>query len=259
MAALDRAGGAVQFPAMTSVARKASSATYICVAGELFLPTGEGALYWERERTLIVSDLHLEKGSSYARGGQFLPPYDTSSTLALVEQLARRFRPARIISLGDSFHDGRAEERLDAVDVARLRVLTSEHDWLWVEGNHDPLPPQDLGGRGAHEFYVGQMVFRHEPTGETGEIAGHLHPVAKVAGRGKAVRRKCFVTDGDSLLMPSLGAFTGGLNVLDPAVAGCFASPAMHFVANDPAVHFVDRKSLMSDPGQNNGRRNWRL
>ena len=242
---------------MTSLARNATSQTYICVAGEMFLPTGEGALFWAKERTLIVSDLHLEKGSSYGRGGQFLPPYDTGQTLGLVERLACRLKPSRIISLGDSFHDRRAEERLSSSDIERIRKLTSEHDWLWVEGNHDPLPPAELGGRGGHEFYFGSMVFRHEPTGQVGEIAGHLHPVARVSARGRAVRRKCFVTDGDALLMPSLGSFTGGLNVLDPAISDGFSAGAMHFVSGGESVHFVDRRSLI--PDVRSGTKNWCL
>ena len=187
------------------------------------------------QRTLIVSDLHLEKGSSYAQRGQLLPPYDTGATLKLVEPLIGRFAPERVISLGDSFHDPAAEARLSPGDRLRIRTLTASTDWIWVEGNHDPDPPAHLGGRGEKVLRIGDCVFRHEPTGEEGELAGHLHPVAKVTGRGRSVRRKCFVTDGERMILPSLGRFTGGLNVLDPAISRIFVAGHMVFGTSSAA------------------------
>ena len=53
-----------------------------------------------------------------------------------------------------------------------------------------------------------------------GEIAGHLHPVARVAQRGRAVSRRCFAGDGRRLVMPAFGAYAGGLNVRDRAIIG---------------------------------------
>ncbi|MEL7453484.1 MAG: ligase-associated DNA damage response endonuclease PdeM, partial [Pseudomonadota bacterium] len=130
-----------------------------------------GAVWWPDEGTLIVSDLHLEKGSSYAARGQMLPPYDTGTTLSLVEHLASTYGPRRIVSLGDSFHDRSAELRIAEADRARIRVLTASVDWIWVEGNHDPDPPEDLGGRAAKQLDIGPLVFRHEPTGARGEVS----------------------------------------------------------------------------------------
>lgn len=243
-----------------AVARpRASSETFLCLAGEMFLPTAEGALWWESERTLIVSDLHFEKGSSYARRGQLLPPYDTAATLDLVESLADAFRPDRIISLGDSFHDAVSEERLSAQDRQRIRALTASVEWYWVEGNHDPDPPAHLGGHGVKSLVLRDCVFRHEPTGASGEIAGHLHPVARIGGRGRTVRRKCFVTDGSRLIMPSLGTFTGGLNVRDSAFGAVFGEPPMVFAAGSGCVHFVENRLLVAERDSALRNRNWRL
>jgi len=188
----------------------------------------DGGLWIAAERTLVVSDLHLEKGSAFAVRGQFLPPYDTRETLARVGKLIAALKPARIVSLGDSFHDRAAAARLDEQDALTIRNFTSSHDWVWVEGNHDPLPPEDLGGRAADEIRIGALTLRHESAGAEGEISGHLHPCARVASRSGAVRRPCFATDGARLVMPAFGAFTGGLNVRDAAFApvfpdGCFA------------------------------------
>ncbi len=199
-----------------------------------------GALWWAEESLLVVSDLHLEKGSSYAARGQMLPPYDTGATLGAVEAFADTFRPERIISLGDSFHDGAAEARLGPHDVARIRALTGAHDWLWVEGNHDPDPPASLGGRASREARIGQLVFRHEPTGEPGEVSGHLHPCVRVGGRGRSLRRRCFVTDGRCLVMPALGALTGGLSIFHAAFSTVFPGRFQAFAIGTNTVHAID-------------------
>lgn len=234
--------------------------TFLCIAGEMFMPTVQGALWWPSERTLVISDLHLEKGSSFASCGQLLPPYDTSSTLGTVEALINAYRPETVVSLGDSFHDAQAERRLGRQAITRIRHLTGAVDWRWVEGNHDPNPPAHLGGRGMKEFRKGSCVFRHEPTGEVGEIAGHLHPVARVAGRGRTLRRKCFVTDGASLILPSMGALTGGLNVLDPNLSDLFEDGAMVFAINGTTVHHVKNTKLRPDRfDEPHAERNWRL
>ena len=244
---------------MPQSARPRSKDTFLCVAGEMFLPTGQGALWWQNERTLIVSDLHFEKGSNFASRGQLLPPYDTGATLTLVERLVEAYDPETVISLGDSFHDPQAEHRLGTEAVSRIRALTAKTDWYWVEGNHDPDPPAHLGGQGAKILRRGPCVFRHEPTGEAGEISGHLHPVAKIGGRGRSLRRKCFITDGNALVMPSLGTFTGGLNVLDEAVSCLFREGAMVFAANGTSVHLVERQALRPDGRSRQSSPVWQL
>ena len=234
------------------------SETYLCLAGEILLPRASGALWWEKERVLVVSDLHLEKGSSFAKRGQMLPPYDTGATLTVVEAACQELNPETVISLGDSFHDRSAELRLSEEDTARIIALTKSHDWVWVEGNHDPDPPEHLGGRAEKTLRLGPLVFRHEPTGERGEIAGHLHPVAKVRSRsGRSVRRRCFVSDAACLIMPALGAFTGGLNVLDEAFDPVFPDGFISFALGSERVFSLDTRLLLPDRRPAGG--TWRL
>jgi uncharacterized protein len=183
-----------------------------------------GALFWPDERALVVADLHLEKGSSFAVRGVLLPPYDTAATLARLGRLIERYQPRRVIALGDSFHDGGGPARVAADDRAALRALQRGRDWLWVAGNHDPDPPGDVGGDCAAMLALGSLVFRHEPSScETaGEIAGHLHPSARVAVRGRSIGRRCFAADSRRVVMPAFGAYAGGLNVRHQAFAGLF-------------------------------------
>jgi DNA ligase-associated metallophosphoesterase len=219
------------------------------VVGERLSPQPCGALWWAKEEVLVVSDLHLEKGSSYAAQGQMLPPYDTRATLRRIAALVGTLAPATVISLGDSFHDRHARRRMAADDVALVRAMTDACDWIWIEGNHDPKPPEDLGGRMAPELRMGALVFRHEPTlGQApGEIAGHLHPCARVAGRGRSVRARCFASDGERMVMPAYGALTGGLNILDAAFAGLFPNGAIAGVLGRDGVYAAAYERLLAD------------
>lgn len=195
----------------------ASPALRICGAALTALP--EGAIWWEAERMLVVADLHLEKGSAYAARGIALPPYDTRATLRRLEALMARFQPARLVALGDSFHDRDAEARMDCDDASSLARLASRTDWIWIAGNHDPAPPRRFGGTVMQELRAGPLTFRHEPlpAPATGEIAGHLHPCAAVRVRGRRLRRRCVASDGTRAILPAFGAYAGGLNVLDVA------------------------------------------
>jgi len=195
------------------------------VAGHELLFDASGVVVWPNESILIVADLHLEKGSSHAERRIFLPPYDTAATLAALTKAIHCYAPKTVICLGDSFHDRRAARRIADGDRETIFRLQAGRNWFWVSGNHDPEAPTGLGGDSCDELGIGNLIFRHEPTaGPTpGEIAGHLHPAARIRGRGRSVRRRCFASDGTRLVLPAFGAFTGGLNVLDPAWSGIFS------------------------------------
>ncbi len=213
----------------------------IAVNGEILLLDAAGALYWPAMRMLIFSDMHFEKGSSYARRGAMLPPYDTRATLARVTALVKHYAPTRIIALGDSFHDKDAADRLDAVEREMLLALSKAAEWIWIAGNHDPEPPEWLGGQIAEEVAIGGLSFRHEPSAVpfAGEIAGHLHPCASVTRRGRTLRRRCFVSDGARLVMPAFGAYAGGLDVRETAVSMLFPDIFRAYVLGARRVYAV--------------------
>lgn len=193
--------------------------------GQGFVALPEGVLYWPNESTLIVADLHLEKGSSFARRGTFLPPYDSQATLRRLGLLIDTMQPLRVIALGDSFHDVAAASRLGADECAIIKGMQQNRDWIWVSGNHDPYPPEELGGNPCDEVVIGPIIFRHEPqSGAQGEIAGHLHPCSRIRGRARSVRRPCFIEDGTRAILPAFGELTGGLNIRNSAFAGLFES-----------------------------------
>jgi DNA ligase-associated metallophosphoesterase len=210
------------------------------IAGVKMLADLSGALFWKEQSLLVVSDLHLEKGSSFAARGVLLPPYDTVATLGRLASAVARHNPRTVIALGDSFHDRTAHERLSAADREALAALQARRDWIWISGNHDPALPSDLGGTIATEVAIGPIVFRHEPTGALGEIAGHLHPKARVATRARWLERRCFASDGERVVMPAFGAYAGGLSIRDDAFARIFASTAfIAHVLGDLRLHAI--------------------
>jgi DNA ligase-associated metallophosphoesterase len=214
----------------------------------------DGALWWPEERLLAVADLHLEKGSWFGmRTGQLLPPYDTRMTLQRLAQSIAHLRPRCVVCVGDTFHDGGAAARINADDAALLaRLVASVGDWIWLIGNHDPRPPTLWGGTVSHELALAPIAFRHEAertplTNCDGEVSGHYHPVAMLTVRGRSLRRRCFVTDGRRLVLPSYGAYTGGLNVRDPAIAELFDDTYDALALGGSTVHRLPSRILRSD------------
>ena len=227
-------------PAMTENVARVPATSDIDVAGVGFVADLSGALYWEERRLLVVSDLHLEKGSSFAARGVLLPPYDTAATLGRLAAVIARHDPRTVIALGDSFHDREAHHRLSEPDRGAIAAMQTGRDWIWIAGNHDPALPSSLGGIVASEVCIGPIAFRHEPSGAVGEIAGHLHPQARVPTRGRATERRCFACDGQRAIMPAFGAYAGGLSVRDKAFTRIFGAPDfIAHVLGDQRLHAI--------------------
>jgi DNA ligase-associated metallophosphoesterase len=208
-----------------------------------------GALWLEDAQALVVADLHLEKGSSYAARGQMLPPYDTRETLRRLCAEVAALGPRIVVLLGDTFHDRRSEARLADDDADCLRDLARTGRLVWVVGNHDADGPRALPGEVVAELEVSGLVLRHEPQPgpQAGEVAGHLHPAARVTASRGSVRRRCFVTDAERAILPAFGAYAGGLNVRDKAFAGLFARAPLAGALGAGRVHAVGWRSLTGD------------
>jgi DNA ligase-associated metallophosphoesterase len=195
------------------------------LAGERLLLDPSGALFWPSRQLLAVSDLHLEKGSHFARHGRFVPPYDTRETLGRLAPLIRRYGPERVVFLGDSFHDAEGAARMHATDRATLMHLLGNRLVTWVLGNHDPVAPTGLPGEAVEEWRDGPFVFRHIGMAgkEAGfEFSGHFHPKASLPTRCGPVTRPCFLADGRRVMLPAFGAYTGGLDITAQPIAALF-------------------------------------
>lgn len=208
-----------------------------------------GALWIEAERMLVVADLHLEKGSAYAARGQLLPPFDTRETLRRLCAEIDATDPTTVVFLGDTLHDRKAEQRIMAEDAACLDDLVRNRRLIWIIGNHDADGPKSLPGQAEQEIVVRGMVLRHEPRdgADHAWAAGHLHPAARVVGKGGAVRRRCFITDGTRIVLPAFGAYAGGLNVRDAAFAALFSRNPVAVALGSSRCHPVAWTRLAPD------------
>lgn len=209
-----------------------ANALSILFAGQELLLHPSGALFWPDEKMLIVSDLHLEKGSFLAQFGSALPHYDSRDTLLKLQQVMHHFQPQQVVCLGDSFHDSKALARLSAEDGRLLSALVNScPKWLWVLGNHDAAMEQAFAGETALYADIAGIRLAHEPDGDAkAQIIGHFHPKTTLALAGRRVRGKCLLVNKDMLIMPAFGSFTGGLDSSHKSIRSLSPHPFTRFL-----------------------------
>ncbi len=215
--------------------------TPIVLGGHRLLLDPLGAVLWPAERLLAVADLHLEKGTAAARRGSLLPPWDTAITLDRLAILLDKHQPLTVVALGDSFHDRYGFSRMAPDDAGRLLGWAERIDFVWVLGNHDPAPAPGLAGLATACWAHRGLEFCHQarprrPAGAAPELVGHHHPKASVPTRAGHVTRPCFVAGPQRLMLPALGAFTGGLDVTSPAIARLFPDGGKAFLLGSNRV-----------------------
>jgi DNA ligase-associated metallophosphoesterase len=233
---------------VTALRKNKQTTHEIELKGQLALLDLTGAMVLPAHDTLLVADLHFEKGSSFARRGMMLPPYDTRETLLALSDAVFRFDPKTVIALGDSFHDIGGPDRLGEEERTTLADVQKGRDWIWVTGNHDRILPDSIGGQVVEEISLGSLTLRHEPmAGQQAEIAGHLHPVGKVVMRGRSTRRRCFLTDGQRCVMPALGAYAGGLNACDAAFKPLFPNGFTAHLIGTERIFAIAKSMLCRD------------
>ncbi len=199
---------------------------HITFGGESVILDGRGIAYLPDRALLVVADLHLEKGSRIGGRSAPIPPLDTIDTLTRLEACIAAYRPATVVCLGDSFHDGAALARIDSRDRARLeRMCVGRQRWVWISGNHDPTPAGGLPGEVASSLAAGSLVLKHIPdtVREKPQIAGHYHPKVSLRTKGLKVSGRCFLAGRDLLILPAFGAYTGGLSCTAATLRDLFA------------------------------------
>ena len=192
--------------------------------------------------TLLVADLHFEKGSYLqAIGGAPLPAYDTADTLERLGGLIAHYRPQHVAALGDSFHDIHAGDRISARNFERTNELVqSVPRFTWILGNHDPDIPDGLLGDQEDHLECGDFLLTHLPTDAFTDqgvnVCGHLHPKVRIHTRRSKVSQPCYAVSRSRIILPSFGTFTGGLDVLHPAIAGELPGERAYFAVSEGRV-----------------------
>ena len=189
--------------------------------GERVTLLAERALYWPRERTLFVADVHLGKAATFRAGGVPLPRGSTAADLARLTRLLERTGASRIVVLGDFIHAKAGRVAALAEAFARWRVQHAAIDVMLVRGNHDARagdPPAAWNvGCVDEPFALPPFLACHRITQPaTGyALCGHVHPGVRVHGSGEqSARLPCFVLGARRAILPAFGRFTGLADVL---------------------------------------------
>ena len=189
--------------------------------GERVTLLAERALYWPRERTLFVADVHLCKAAAFRAGGVPLPRGSTAADLARLTRLLERTGASRIVVLGDFIHAKAGRVAALAEAFARWRVQHAAIDVMLVRGNHDARagdPPAAWNvGCVDEPFALPPFLAGHRITQPaTGyALCGHVHPGVRVHGSGEqSARLPCFVLGARRAILPAFGRFTGLADVL---------------------------------------------
>ncbi len=196
----------------------------------------EGILFWLEKEIAIVSDLHLEKGSSYASSGQYIPPYDSEETLLKLLDVINNYKVSKVILLGDTFHDKNAFLRMTPKVRFLFEDFTKKYEVIFILGNHENKIKIE-GIKFYQEYIVDNIHFLHEAIQKNiNQISGHFHPVASIKVSSKKIISKCLIHSNNHIILPSFGEFTGGLNINDPVLKS--------FISEDANIYFLTKKSI---------------
>ena len=189
----------------------------IKIAGIELLLLADKAIYWPDKCILILADVHIGKAASYRALGQPVPHGTTLSNLARIDYLLGQYKVNEVIFLGDFFHSEKSHNQKTLQALLKWREVNKNLKCTLIRGNHDLHagdPPEELNFEVISEpLYLKPFAFRHIPQSEENclVIAGHVHPVFRIKGKGRqSLRLACFFMSNDMLLMPSFGEFTGG-------------------------------------------------
>lgn len=197
-------------------------------AEHTFLLDGRGVLYCPKRDALVVSDLHLEKGSYLGQFANPIPHFDSLSTLRSLKCIVEDYRPKSLVCLGDSFHDKGAFERLASQERELLHALIAQcEQWYWIVGNHDPVIPDELGGMCVESIRWQSVVFQHEPERDSAlcQVVGHYHPKCRAVIARRRFSGRCFVRNNRLMIMPAFGQYTGGLDINHEALLVVASAP----------------------------------
>ncbi|WP_371395899.1 ligase-associated DNA damage response endonuclease PdeM [Fretibacter rubidus] len=220
-------------------------------AGEIIFD-GRKVAFLPKSKTLLVADLHFEKGSFLQMNGHApLPAYDTQDTINALAAVISDYEPSHVVALGDSFHDIDAGLRLSEGHSRAINdMIKSLPEFTWILGNHDPDIPQSLLGQQQDHLTIDGFLLTHLPTGgaESVNICGHLHPKAKIKLRRRHLSKPCFACSDDRIIMPSFGTYTGGLWVTHTAITDVLNAPAQYYATDGEDIFQLSENSVQAYP-----------
>lgn len=189
------------------------------MAGETVLLLAQKAIYWPARRMLIIADIHFGKAASFRALGVPVPHGTTSHNLAALDAMLALHPVTEMVFLGDFLHAKAAHASATVAAMLAWRQRNAELTLTLVRGNHDqhagdPAPALAIG-LVDEPYLCGPFAFCHHPDLVTTAyvLAGHVHPVFRLAAGRDALRLPCFLVGAGRAVLPSFGEFTGGFAV----------------------------------------------
>ena len=208
------------------------------IAGEQVMLLPQKALFWPRERMLVVADIHFGKAAAFRSLGVPVPRGTTTQNLDALDELIDMYQPERIVFLGDFLHARAAHAPATQAALLAWRRRHPDLALTLVRGNHDRHAGDPAGALDIamvdEPHALGPFAFCHHPDLDTAgyALAGHVHPAFLLATRFDALRLPCFVVGPRRMILPSFGAFTGG-HLVEPGPGERI------WVSSGEAVHCV--------------------
>jgi len=174
--------------------------------------TNQRALFWEAEKILILSDLHVGKSAHFRKHGIAISSEVLLSDLKKLEELISHFQPEKVVIVGDLFHAGYNSD----LDLFKEWRLQFSQQFILIRGNHDRMKCEmydDLGIECEDDFLeIEPFTFIHHPEKiEENKfyISGHIHPGFVLKTKNERLRLPCFAVSEQQIVLPAFSQFTG--------------------------------------------------
>ncbi|MFN8251594.1 MAG: ligase-associated DNA damage response endonuclease PdeM [Ferruginibacter sp.] len=183
-----------------------------------FILHSNRTVFWEQEKILILSDMHLGKTGHFRKNGIAIPHAVMKEDMQRFMDAIQFFKPKQLVIVGDMFHSVANKEH---DFFLKWRNDLSHVEILLVKGNHDIVPEAwyaEAGIELADKYWVkNNLAFVHHMEDITEEIpgidyffSGHIHPAVSIKGLGKqSLRFPCFYFTKQYAVLPAFGKFTG--------------------------------------------------
>lgn len=212
----------------------------VTLAGTELWLLADKAIYYPAHRALLIADAHFGKAAAYRRLGQPVPHGTTRMNLERLDRLLADYPVDHLVFLGDFLHAPESHAAATLSAIEQWRASHSRLQITLIRGNHDKRagdPPEYLGIDVVEEpLVMGPFALQHEPDAHPAlhVLAGHVHPVYRLRGRGRqSLRLACFYLGKRISLMPAFGEFTGGFAIQR-------TEDARVYVTGDGAVWAID-------------------
>lgn len=184
----------------------------IAIQNEVFTLTNQRALFWKKEKALILSDLHIGKTAHFRKNGIALSDQIFENDLQRLSVLIEYFQPEKFIVVGDLLHAG---DNSDVDKFCAWKNQFSDLEFHLIEGNHDKISKK-LESKLCLNFRdeileIDDFMFVHDFDKKQPkfQVTGHIHPGFVINSSVKNIKLPCFVVTDNQLLLPAFSEFTG--------------------------------------------------